>query len=232
MASIPFPKRVAEILKDQKITQVELANVADVTKGLVNQWISGVAKSMSYDAAQRLGKKYGYELDWLLKGEGNKFDGNTLPERGRTAREGRAGYDALSLGPDIAARVPLISWVKAGKFEEARDNFRVGDAEDWYPMPKKAGARTYCLRVEGDSMTAPYGRTYPAGSIIFVDPDQRSPANGRRIIAKLNGSSEVTFKVFVRESNRVFLKPLNPQYPPITEPFKIIGTVVGKWEEE
>lgn len=138
----------------------------------------------------------------------------------------------LSDGPDVQARVALISWVQAGKFDEARDVYAVGDGEDWYPMPKKAGINTYCLRVEGDSMSAQYGKTYPAGCIIFIDPDQRSPANGQRVIAKLEGSDEVTFKVFVTEAGKSFLKPLNPQYPPIYDAFQIIGTVIGKWEDD
>lgn len=141
-------------------------------------------------------------------------------------------HHSVSDGPDVRMQVPLISWVEAGKFNEANDVYRVGDAEDWYPMPKKAGHNTYCLRVEGDSMTAPHGKSYPAGSIIFVDPDQRSPASGQRVIAKLEGSDTVTFKVFVQEAGRTFLRPLNPQYPPIHDPFKIIGTVVGKWEDD
>lgn len=135
-------------------------------------------------------------------------------------------------GPIVRGDAPLISWVRAGEFSDAVDNYRVGEAEDWLPMRRRAGPNTYCLRVEGDSMTAPHGKTYPAGSIIFVDPDQRSPASGQRVIAKLKGTNEVTFKVFVREGSTVFLRPLNQQYPPMHEPFSVIGTVVGKWEDE
>lgn len=156
-----------------------------------------------------------------------------LTKLGAAAHSPRAKYDTgISEGPSVAREVPLISWVRAGEFDEATDNYRVGDAERWFPMPKRAGPNTYCLRVEGDSMTSSHGKTYPAGSFIFVDPDQRSPANGARVIARLEGSSDVTFKVFVQEAGRVFLRPLNPQYPPIYEAFKVIGTVIGKWEDE
>jgi SOS-response transcriptional repressor LexA len=140
--------------------------------------------------------------------------------------------DNTAPGPDVKSSAPLISWVKAGKFSEAIDSYRVGDAEDWLPMPKRAGPHSYCLRVEGDSMTAPHGKSYPAGCLIFVDPDKRTPDNGQRVIAKLKGSEDVTFKVFVRDGSKVFLKPLNPQYPPMHEAFRVIGTVVGKWEDE
>lgn len=126
--------------------------------------------------------------------------------------------------------VPVISWVAAGAFDEAHDPHAVGDAETWLPCPKKSfGPHTYALRVRGDSMTSPHGRTYPEGSTIFVDPDLRSPANGERIIAKLEGTDEVTFKCFQQDAGRVWLKPLNPQHPPIMEPFKVLGTVIGTW---
>ncbi len=81
-------------------------------------------------------------------------------------------------------------------------------------------------------MTAPHGRTYPEGCIIYVDPEQLNPENGMRVIAKLAGTDEVTFKVYKREDNRVWLQPLNPSHLPIREAFRVLGTVIGKWEDE
>lgn len=197
-------------------TLEDLASKTDSDPAHLSQIKNGTRK-MGDEVARRFEKKLRKNRGWM-----------DMPHT--EAREPKGRY--LSLGPDVQTRVPLISWVQAGKFEEAEDVYRVGDAEDWYPMPKKAGPSCYCLRVEGDSMTAPFGKSYPAGSVVFVDPDQRSPANGARVIAKLEGSDEVTFKVFVQESGRTFLRPLNQQYPPIYEPFKVLGTVIGKWEDD
>lgn len=135
-------------------------------------------------------------------------------------------------GPDMRGLVPLISWVTAGGFEPASDPLQPGDAEDWLPMPKKNGKHTYALRVRGDSMTSPHGKSYPDGCIIFVDPEKRSPNTGDRIIAKLEGTDEVTFKQFVSDAGRVWLKALNPTYPLLTDEFKVLGTIIGKWEDE
>lgn len=79
-------------------------------------------------------------------------------------------------------------------------------------------------------MTAAHGRSYPEGSVIFVDPALRSPVNGQRIIAKLesgDGDQNVTFKVYKEEDNRRWLEPLNPTHEPIREPFSVLGTVIG-----
>jgi len=134
--------------------------------------------------------------------------------------------------PAIREGVPLISWIQAGDWSEASDPFHPGDAEAWIPSLKPHGGRAYALRVRGDSMTAPHGKSYPAGCIIIVEPERRSPVNGERIIAKLFGSTEVTFKVFKEEDGRKWLAPLNPSHEPIRESFKVLGTVIGKWEDD
>lgn len=56
--------------------------------------------------------------------------------------------------------------------------------------------------------------------------------NGERVVARLNGSNEVTFKVYKNEDGRQWLQPLNPSHEPIREPFSVIGLVIGKWEDE
>lgn len=129
------------------------------------------------------------------------------------------------------ALLPLISWVRAGDWDVANDYLQPGDAEGWYYCPRPTSQSSYVLKVRGDSMTAPSGakRSYPEGSLIFVDPEKRAPVNGDRIIAKLEGSDEVTFKVYKNEDGRQWLMPLNPQHEPIRDSFKVIGTVIGMW---
>ncbi len=144
-----------------------------------------------------------------------------------------APYANTEPGPDLRGKVPLISWVRAGEWCEAEDPFQPGDAERWMDCPVSHSSSTFALRVRGDSMTAPHGnsRTYPEGCIIFVDPERRTPVNGDRVVACLEGSHEVTFKVYKNEDGRQWLQPLNPSHEPIREPFKVLGTVLGKWED-
>jgi SOS-response transcriptional repressor LexA len=42
----------------------------------------------------------------------------------------------------------------------------------------------------------------------------------------------VTFKAYKEEDGRRWLQPLNPTHQPIREPFKVLGTIIGKWEDE
>lgn len=149
---------------------------------------------------------------------------------------GRGEWDATSnveAGPDRGGLVPLISWVQAGDWCEASDPFQPGDAERWMPCPVAHGPHTYALRVKGDSMTAPHGnsRTYPEGCMVYVDPDRGSPINGDRVVAKLRGTDEVTFKVYKEEDGRKWLMPLNPAHLPIRDEFTVCGIIIGKWED-
>jgi SOS-response transcriptional repressor LexA len=140
----------------------------------------------------------------------------------------------VETAPDIKQGVPLISWIQAGTWNEASDPLQPGEAEAWIPTHKPTSAKAYALRVRGDSMTSPHGKSYPEGCIIIVEPERRSPVNGERIVAKLDssGSDKVTFKVFKEEDGRRWLQPLNPHHQPIREPFTVLGTVVLKLEEE
>lgn len=134
--------------------------------------------------------------------------------------------------PAVREGVPLISWIQAGSWAEASDPYHPGEADTFVPSLKPTSARAFALRVRGDSMTSPHGRSYPEGSIIIVEPERRMPVNGERIVAKLANSNEVTFKVYKEEDGRRWLQPLNPSHEPIREPFRVLGTVVGKWEDE
>lgn len=181
---------------------------------------SGLSKgriSQLLDPAEPFGERAARELARKLE----------LPERWFDL--GKANTEAA---PSIKGAVPLISWIQAGNWAEASDPFHPGDAEAWIPSLRPTSGQAFALRVRGDSMTAPHGKSYPEGCIIIVEPERRSPVNGERIIAKLSGSNDVTFKVFKEEDGRRWLQPLNPSHAPIRELFKVLGTVVGKWEDE
>lgn len=209
-------QRVSHAILISRKRPGQIAEEIGVTPSTVSQWMKGRIKALEAANATRLALATGVRAHWLATGEGAMMSsGNTEP------------------GPDLHGEIPLIDWVTAGSWNMAADPLPPGQAERWLPCPAKHSAASFALRVRGDSMTAPHGRSYPEGCIIYVDPDLRSPTNGQRVIAKLeDGEHYVTFKVFKEEDGRRWLAPLNPQHEAIREPFSIIGTVVGMWMDE
>ena len=78
---------------------------------------------------------------------------------------------------------------------------------------------------------SPGQRSYPQGSIIYVDPD-KPVVSGARVVALVNG--EFTFKMFVEDAGRKFLKPINTSYDKIdvTGGANIYGVVIGSYLPE
>ena len=199
------------------LTQPQLAKKAGVSPGTIGNIESGTRKQprelLAIAAALRV------TPTWLQSG--------TPPMRPSNIEE----------APSTRGLVPLISWVQAGAWCEVTEVREQApsyhDNPTYLPCPAPHGRSTFALRVKGDSMTAPYGRSYPDGCIIYVDPERRSPVNGDRIVACLMdaGDHEVTFKIYKNEDGRQWLAPLNTQHPPLFERFTVLGTVIGKWED-
>lgn len=212
--------RIAELMEISGLSVGQLAEIAGVSSSAVSQWKDGPTKALKAGPATRLAERTGYSARWIAEGEGQKKD---------------AYYAAgnTSAGPALRGKVPLISWVQAGEWCSTCKAHDINDAERWMDCPVSHSGQTFALRVRGDSMTAPHGnsRTYPEGSFIFVDPERRSPQNGDRVVACLNGTDETTFKVYKDEDGRKWLQPLNPSHEPIRDNFYILGTVLGKWED-
>lgn len=195
--------------------QAQLGDVVGRTKGNVGHWETGKhTPSLEQIAAVSVATGY------------------PMPAMGAKVAAGNPRSN-VDVGRDSRGQVPLISWVQAGEWCNAADPHLPGQADRWLDCPVNHSASTFALLVRGDSMTAPHGntRTYPEGCIIFVDPEKRTPVNGDRVVACLEGTDEVTFKVYKNEDGRQWLQPLNPSHEPIRQSFHILGTVLGKWED-
>lgn len=208
-----FGQRVTTRMDELGLTGVEVAKYVGVSSTTITNWRTGEHEATGR-ALVKLAEILKCSPDWLLHGK-------LKDEPNAVARVAAGG------------EVPLISKVTAGNWAAAEDPYPPGEAEKYIHCPVNHGPNTYALWVEGDSMTSQYGKSYPHGSVIYVDPDQRGGiASGDRVIALLEGSADVVFKQYIREGTQQFLKSLNASYPPITDPFKLIGKVIGKFEEE
>lgn len=221
------PEQEAERLRERfaGLNKAAFARTHKVPGGpsMLSQHLSG-HRPLNLAAATAYATGLGVPLEEISPRLAADVAAATLPSRGLISN--------VTPGPAIRGLVPLISWVRAGSWCEASDPLQPGDAEEWLPCPANHSPGTFALRVRGDSMTAPHGRTYPEGCIIYVDPERKSPVNGERVVACLAGQHEVTFKTFKDEDGRRWLQPLNPSHEPIREAFHVLGTVIGKWEPE
>ncbi|MEE4677692.1 S24 family peptidase [Pseudomonas alliivorans] len=190
----------------------------------VSKWLNGDAIAEA-DSIVALSSWLNVRREWLEYGVRPKEIGASLP----TLESQQKADDSES---QKFGKVPLISWAQAGGW--CATNQEARDAETWLFCPVTISEDGYALKVIGDSMTnlGP-GRTYPSGSIIFVDP--KATVNvGDRVIVKMPKTQEVTFKVLVEDAGKRFLKPINPQYPMIEliQGAILCGKVVGSFVPE
>jgi SOS-response transcriptional repressor LexA len=232
-----FSERLHEALDDAGIRsrgrgvdihrQLKSLGVEKTTQA-ISKWLNGEAMAEA-DSMAALCSWLKVRREWLEYGvlPKSQESSNIYPRR--------AGHENnVSSIPDCFGKVPLISWVQAGAWCEATSNFESYHADTWLSCPVAISRSGYALLVRGDSMTNPSpGRSYPAGCIIFVDPEIESKT-GDRIIARLPRTNEATFKVLAEDAGRKFLRPINPQYPiiDITEETHICGKVVGSFIPE
>jgi SOS-response transcriptional repressor LexA len=137
--------------------------------------------------------------------------------------------NSIKIGNTVHTRVPLISWVQAGEWTEVGFVYDYeDDAQEWRETTAIVGSKAFALRVEGDSMTNPYGApSIPEGSIVIIDPDKHAD-HGSIVVALLEDSNQATLKRLVIDGPMRYLKPLNPAYNAIEikENCKITGVAV------
>jgi SOS-response transcriptional repressor LexA len=121
-------------------------------------------------------------------------------------------------------RIPVVTWVTAGKWREVCDAFEPGSADEWINSDVK-GRNVFALRVAGDSMEP----EFKDSEIIIVNPHVEGQPNDFVVVKNREG--EATFKQLKRYGSNWVLHPLNLKYPDQVVrrgEFSIIGKVVKK----
>lgn len=146
-------------------------------------------------------------------------------DTGITVDELLNGFTNTEEGPDIRDdRVPIIGWTTAGTFRDT-ETLQPYEVEEYVASTKAQNGYRFALRIVGQSMEDPNGKkSVPDGSIVIFNAERTDPETGDLVLARLFGEVETTFKRFVRDAGKVWLEPLNPRYPIITDKFEVIAT--------
>lgn len=214
--------------RDLDLTQEKLAHALDINQSSVSHYLNGVnplnapvaaafAKALGVDVSEfspRLAKEIADMAGGVGLSAPTVFDSNVEP----------------ALSPTRYFEYPEISWVQAGIAMEALELSNVAACEV-HPSDAWAGPNGFWLKVRGPSMTSQGGVSFVEGMVILVAPGF-DVENGQYCVAKLIDSNEATFKQFIWDSGRAYLKPLNPAFPTVEvdDTWVVVGRVVdAKW---
>lgn len=205
--------RIRQKMTEHNLKAVNITKATGASKATVSQWLNGV-NSPGGKFIVPLTRILNCDSNWLFTGIGS---------HSLEARESN-----LSIAPiqNNIRKLPVISHVQAGEWTESIDYRTLGDEIEWEDAPLSVSESSFWLKVVGDSMTAATGVSVPEGHLILVDPCIQAE-NGDLVVAKLEGTDEVTFKKLFIDAGQKYLKPLNPNYRPleINGHCRIVGVV-------
>jgi SOS-response transcriptional repressor LexA len=210
-------ERLRRALSQAGLRQVDLVKACHVTKGAVNQWVSGTTKTLEGANLTHAAKALGVSPHWLATGEGKMESESEQPNI-------QAGIKLYS----DKRGIPIISWVQAGTWREIVDSFPRGGADEYILAHNSHGPHTFAVRIVGNSMEPEFREN----DIVVIDPDVQ-PNPGDYVVAR-NHAEAATFKKYrprgIVDGQDVFeLVPLNEDYAVMRsdqQPIQIIGTMV------
>lgn len=181
-------------IESSEYSAADIARIFDVSPQAINNWFKRGASA-----------KHGVELGKLLRIAPNRISSIETTIY-RNVEEPTSNYMATTI-----KRLPLISEIQAGSWQEAIDEFEPGDAAEWIATTGNFSEYSFALTVKGDSMTSHTPPSIPHGSTILVDPSIH-PEHGKLVVAKLTDTNEVTFKRLSLDGPRKYLEPLNKEF--------------------
>lgn len=103
-------------------------------------------------------------------------------------------------------KIPVISWVAAGKWTETGETFHEEEALEWIETDIK-GEQNFALHVKGDSMEPEFNE----GDVLVVSPHAKAE-NGDYVVVK-NHQAVFTPLQYVAESKK---EPADPFFINVT----------------
>jgi len=206
-------ERIRKALKDQGLSEAELARRSGVPQPTVHRIVSGESKSPRHGSVQAIALALGLSATYLWSGEQEEATSYSRDPESYAMKTD--AYEYLELRWEyVGMPVPEIP---NEFFLSAPSHV----SEAW------ATQDGYWLVVEGPSMVSDGPISFPTGMLILVYPGLW-PASGRYVVAIHKTTGEATFKQFVRDAGRNYLKPLNPAFPMIEmdDNWELVGKVV------
>jgi SOS-response transcriptional repressor LexA len=190
--------------------------IGGVGKSSVSQWESNQVSGISHESFVKMSEIFGVNIHWLMTGDGE-----------RSNKKGKLNEQENKYS-SIHGSVPMMNdTALAQLYNEQPGKYR---PSSWLPCPVAHDENTFAITVRSDAMVSntPGHRSYPIGSVLFVDPSL-TPECGNKVIAIRKSDSLVTFKEFKSDFGVAVLSPLNDQYPTIImdDDIKVIGVVIG-----
>ncbi len=132
----------------------------------------------------------------------------TLERKGFLQRHARKARALVTSGTRMrVVDIPIYGEIPAGMSTLAEENIEGHVALDLDSINASRTARTFALRVRGDSMI---GAHILDGDIVILE-DRQTAKSGDIVAALIDG--ETTLKRYVTERGRPYLKAENPRYP-------------------
>ncbi|MFV0439297.1 MAG: LexA family transcriptional regulator [Desulfopila sp.] len=225
--------------KDLHLTQEQMASLIDgISRQGVQKWESGsipepskwrdIERALEVEEGWIASQLYGrpvIEASGSLDAATSPHQFEAVGSNSTAAPELDTNIAPAPIGSRAARRIPIISWVQAGAWQEVDDPFHPGDADEWIDTTATGSAHAFALTVHGNSMEPEFHE----GDIIVVDPE-RQAESGNYVIAK-NGSA-ATFKQLILDGSSVYLRPLNSKDYRAKDmtgiDFRVVGVVVEK----
>jgi len=194
--------------------QTKLAQDLKADQKAVRRWLEGLGYP-SDDNLRTLAEFVGVNPSTLKYG-GAK---NELLE---TATINDSGIVLISSQTEAEKSVPLLDISEIGR--SVRDTNKL---KQWPAAPVEK-LDSGISKVEGTSMSSGTQTGYPHGTYIYWTK-AGSASVGDHVIAELKNGDTV-FRELDLDGSKRMLRPLNTQYPIITDPFKIIAIVTGRYQ--
>ncbi|PKH18306.1 hypothetical protein CIG19_21160 [Enterobacterales bacterium CwR94] len=201
-----FYKRVAIARTSLGLTQEELAKRVGIVKRQIAAYEGSDAKPRD-KVLQNLAAALGTTSEWLAQGIGSGPN-ITNVKRTVTVRE-----------------IPVLTHVQA-RFSSFEDLLKTAAIKDFIAAPDGANEDCYAVEIQGDSMSAGEGMSFPPGSIVTFNCALKA-MHGDYVMCVLDDHEEAFFKQLIIDQGQPYLRSLNHNYPMITPDFlEVVGVAI------